>query len=257
MYEGLIRIADLTVSIRARHDYVFRQCADYRTAAIDSAADLSVEATDEELASEVAASPVGMDEGYIESICLFRNICRRLPPLGGMFFHAAVIEDRGADDRQAPADGVATPVLPRGYAFTADSGTGKTTHIRLWQRAFGERIRIINGDKPILRRRDGVWYAYGTPWCGKEGWNINTSVPLAGICFLRRGASNTIRPYPASEVVTALFSQIVLPDDPAALTATLELLDSLVREIPFYELHCTISEEAAKVARNGMTPGGK
>ncbi len=254
MYEGLIRMADLTISVRARHDYVFRQCADYRIEGRDpSAADLVVEATDEELAAEVAASPADMDEGYIESICLFRNICRRLPPMGGMFFHAAVIEDRTGipgDIVDSATEGGAPAA--HGYAFTADSGTGKTTHIRLWQKAFGDRIRIINGDKPILRRRDGRWYAYGTPWCGKEGWNINTSVPLDAICFLRRGERNTIRPYPAAEVVTALFSQIVLPDDPAALTATLELLDGLVREVPFYELHCTISEEAAHVAKKGM-----
>ncbi len=239
MYEGLIRMADWTVAIRARYEYVFRQCADYRTEGTD--ADLTVEVTPAELAEEIERSPAGMDEGYIESICIFRSICRRLPTLGGMFFHAAVIEDRTDAD------------APRGYAFTAASGTGKTTHIRLWQQAFGEHIRIINGDKPILRRRGGTWYAYGTPWCGKEGWNINTSVPLEGICFLKRGKTNTIRPQPAPEAVTDIFSQIVLPDDPAALTATLELLDSLVREVPLYELHCTVSEEAARVARQGMT----
>ncbi len=254
MYEGLIRIADITVCIRSRYEYVFRQCADYRVPDGDrcavSAVDLSVEVTDDELSAEIAMSPVGMDEGYIESICLFRAICRRLPPLGGMFFHAAVIEDSVSDLPRAPG----RAARPRGYAFTADSGTGKTTHIRLWQKAFGDSIRIINGDKPLLRRREGHWYAYGTPWCGKEGWNINTAVPLNAVCFLRRGKTNTIRPYPPSEAVTALFSQIVLPDDPTALTATLELLDALVREVPFYELHCTISEEAAHVARASMSP---
>ncbi len=252
MYEGMIRLADRTVCIRAAHDYVFHQCADYR---LDPAefltsadADLTVEVTPAELAAEIAASPADMDEGYIESICIFRNICRRMPLLGGLFFHAAVIEDRSSD-------GAAPDPSPRGYAFTADSGTGKTTHIRLWRKVFGNDIRVINGDKPILCRRDGKWYAYGTPWCGKEGWNINTSVPLDGICFLRRGETNTIRPYPAADTVGVIFSQILLPDDPAALGATLELLDSLVREVPFYELHCTISEEAAHVARNGMRFG--
>ncbi len=242
-YEGFIGIADWKVFIRARYEYVFRQCMDYRienAALTASDADLSVEVSDAELAEAIRENPASMDAGYIESICIFRGICRRLPPLGGLFFHAAVIED------------CSEPTAPRGYAFTADSGTGKTTHIRLWQRTFGTDIRIVNGDKPILRRREGVWYAYGTPWCGKEGWNINTAVPLSGVCFLRRGERNTIRPYPAAEAVTALFSQIVLPDEPDALTATLNLLDGLVREVPFYELHCTISEEAAQIARRGM-----
>ncbi len=246
MYEGFIRMAEWNIFIRAAHDFVFRQCADYRTEAVTTAAeaDLCVEVTPEELAREIERTPTGADAGYIESICIYRNICRCLPTMGGMFFHAAVIED-GTDGAS-----------PRGYAFTADSGTGKTTHVRLWQRAYGEKIRIINGDKPILRRRAGVWYAYGTPWCGKEGWNINTAVPLDGICFLRRGATDTIRPYPAKEAVAAVFSQIVLPEEPVALTATLDLLDHLVREVPFYELHCTMSEEAARVARNGMMRDG-
>ncbi len=246
MKEGYIRMAELTVRIRARHDFVFRQCTDYRLDPVPDAqtVDLTVEATPEELAAETAASPEGLSAGYIESICLFRSICRKLPTQGRLFFHAAVIEDR-------PESGT-----PRGYAFAAASGTGKSTHVGLWRQAFGDRVRIINGDKPILCRRDGRWYAYGTPWCGKEGWNINTSVPLDGICLLKRGESNTIRPVGASESVTALFSQIILPEDPAAVAATLGLLDSLVREVPFYELHCTISEEAAHVARAGLMSKG-
>ncbi len=56
--------------------------------------------------------------------------------------------------------------------------------------------------------------------------------------------------------MTALFSQIILPEDPAAVAATLGLLDSLVREVPFYELHCTVSEEAAHVARAGLMSKG-
>ncbi len=239
MHEGTLCIADFTVFIRAKHPYVFEQCARYR-AKSDAVADLAVEVSPDELAAELALSSDGMDEGYIESICLYRAICRRLPPLGGLFFHAAVLEDR--TDVSAP----------HGYAFTADSGTGKSTHVRLWQRAFGERIRIINGDKPILRRHAGQWYAYGTPWCGKEGWNIPASVPLDAVCFLHRGESNTIRPLPADAAVSALFPQLLLPDDSVSLTATLELLDDLVHNVPFYELHCTASANAAHVARTGM-----
>ncbi len=256
MYEGIIRLADLTVYIRAAHAFVFTLCEDYLVRGADpslqdpslqdpsfqdpSLADLTIEVSGEELEAEVKASPAGMDIGYLESICIYRKICRKLAPLGGMCFHAAVIEDGTC------------PGAVRGYAFTADSGTGKTTHVTLWQRAFGESIRVINGDKPILRRIDGKWYAYGTPWCGKEGWNINTRVPLCGICFLKRGRDNTICPMPASDVVGAVFSQLVLPEEPAAMAAALDLLDHLVREVPFYELHCTISEEAARVARGGM-----
>ena len=234
-----IRLADFDILIHARYDYVVRQCKDYLTPAplTEDTADLTVEVSNEELAEEKRKNPPYMKEDYMESICIYRAICRGLPPLGGMLLHGAVISDG-----------------TNGYAFTANSGVGKTTHVRLWQKAFGDEISIINGDKPIIRKRDGKWYAYGTPWCGKEGWNINTSVPLAGICFLRRGEKNIINPYDSARAVTDIFPQLLIPNDPAGLAFTLDLLDGLLTDVPLYELYCTISEEAARVARAAMTP---
>ena len=173
----------------------------------------------------------------MESICIYRAICRKLPLKGAMLLHGAVISD-GA----------------YGYAFTANSGVGKTTHVKLWQSAFGSEISIINGDKPIIRKLDGKWYAYGTPWCGKEGWNVNASVPLAGLCFLRRGETNAISPYSSEFAVVDIMPQLLIPDDENALMATLDLLDGVLTEIPLFELYCTISEEAARIAREAMTP---
>ena len=172
-----IRLADFDILIHARYEYVVHQCKDYLlpTPLTVSTADLTVAVSDRELAEEKEKNPPHVREDYMESICIYRAICRSIPPLGGMLLHGAVISDG-----------------TNGYAFTADSGVGKTTHVMLWQKAFGDEISIINGDKPIIRKRDGKWYAYGTPWCGKEGWNSNTSVPLAGLCFLRRGETNTI-----------------------------------------------------------------
>ena len=98
-----------------------------------------------------------------------------MPDFDAFLLHAAVIE----------VDGLA-------YAFAAPSGTGKTTHIALWKKFFGDRANIINGDKPIIRFENGTPYIYGTPWCGKEGYNINTKAPLAALCFIERSPENTI-----------------------------------------------------------------
>lgn len=238
MLECSVLLADYKILIRAQYESTVRQCADYRlpTPLRPEEADLVVSASPAEMEAELKAAPM-VPPASVESVCIYREICRRIPLMGGMLLHAAVISD-GA----------------HGYAFTANSGTGKTTHIRLWQKAFGERVRVINGDKPILRRREGKWYAYGTPWCGKEGWNVNAAVPLSAICFLRRGETNQIAPYDAARAVTEILPQLLLPDDPAALAATLDLLDSLLTEVPLYELYCTISEEAAHVALNAMCP---
>ncbi len=238
MIECPILLADCKIFMRLRHEFTVAQCQDYHAPAPfgEEEADLTVEVTDAELEAERAINPPYMSEDYMESICIYRAICRSLPPLGAMMLHSAVI-----------ADG------DRGYAFTADSGTGKTTHIRLWRDTFGKDIEIINGDKPLIRCIDGVWYAYGTPWCGKECWHVNRRVPLLAICFLRRGETNTIAPYPVADAVTAIMPQLYLPEDPVALMATLDMLDDLVKRIPLYELHCTMSPEAAHVARAGMS----
>ncbi len=242
MYETSILLAGYRILIRSEHSFVSSLCRLYRLDAplTPETADLVVSATPEEIVAERATSALFaqdslLTDGYIESICIYRNICRALPPLGGMLLHAAVISDGD-----------------RGYAFTADSGTGKTTHVRLWKEAFGEDVRIINGDKPIIRLENGTWYAYGTPWCGKEGWNVNTRVPLSAICFLRRGITNTIAPLASAEALSAVIPQLLMPEEPSALLATLDMLDHLLTHVPLYELHCTISPEAARVARAGM-----
>lgn len=239
MYELSLLLADYKILIYAHNEYVIHQCGAYAlpNPLTPEEADLTVRVTEDEIKAEQAGVRFRLSDGYCESICIYRAICRRLPLLGGMLLHSAVITDG-----------------THGFAFTADSGTGKTTHVNMWREAFGEDILVVNGDKPLVRKRDGVWYAYGTPWCGKEGWNINTSVPLTAICFLRRGETNTVTPYDTAAAVTEIIPQLLIPEDPAALAATLDLLDDLLASVPLYELRCTISTEAAHVARAGMTP---
>lgn len=239
MHDLSIRLADFKILIHARYDYVVRQCQGYLnpTPLTEETADLVAEASEAEIDRELAQSGGGLSKSYVESICVYRAICHKLPLLGAMLLHSAVISDG-----------------EYGYAFTANSGVGKTTHIKLWQKAFGDEVSIVNGDKPIIRKKAGRWYAYGTPWCGKEGWNINTSVPLAAICFLRRGEKNTIAPLKAETAIGDIMPQLLIPDDAAALVATLDLLDGVLTDVPLYELHCTISEEAARIARAAMKP---
>ena len=74
----------------------------------------------------------------------------------------------------------------RGIAFLARSGGGKSTRVCLWKRAFGDRLTIINGDKPMLRFVDNALYVFGTPWNGKEGRGMNGSAPLHALCFLEK-----------------------------------------------------------------------
>jgi hypothetical protein len=140
----------------------------------------------------------------------------------------------------------------KGYAFLGRSGTGKSTHTRLWLKHL-EGVKIINGDKPILRKTENGFVAYGTPWRGKEFWGENTFAPLCGLCFLEQAKENSIRRLSTSEAVTYLIHQVLFPDDEAAAEKTLECLDKLVTLLPIFELSCDISEkEAVKIVEEAV-----
>ena len=231
-----IKIADINVCIVNKYEYVRRICADYIIDKPDSV-DMTVEVLDSEIDREIQDAEVQVNRSYAEGVCTYRKICKQLPEMFDSYlFHSAVIEYEG-----------------NGYAFAARSGTGKSTHISYWQKKFGDAVRIVNGDKPILRfKEDGRLYAYGTPWCGKEGFNINTSVPLKAICFLERAEKNAIRRISPEEALLKFFHQILAPSDMATVDSLIPLLDRTLRELPCYVLGCNMSEEAAEVAYTGM-----
>lgn len=141
----------------------------------------------------------------------------------------------------------------KAYLFSGPSGMGKSTHTRLWQQQFGAAAQVFNDDKPALRLLDGHWYAYGTPWCGKDGINQNRKVPLGGICFLKRGDENRMRRLPAAEAVPLIYGQTMyrLHKQENALRL-MSAVDALVRRIPIFELECLPNLEAAILSSRTM-----
>ena len=138
----------------------------------------------------------------------------------------------------------------KAYLFTAPSGTGKSTHTEKWIRLFG--AHYLNDDKPILRRMDGKWMAYGTPWSGKNDLSTNEGVPVGGIACLKRGEKNEIHPMAPAEALPYLMGQTLYHLREAAIEKKLELLNHLMMEIPIWELSCLPDDDAAYVARNAM-----
>lgn len=230
----IYEIAGLRISIQNRYDYTARFCRGWLSPDQTSPADLSVSATEEALAEERRLSP-GYSDGYIENICLYRELCLRLPVRNRFLMHAAVLS-YGED----------------GFAFLGRSGTGKTTHTGLWLQ-YLPGTEIINGDKPIIRREENAFYACGTPWMGKEGRGKNAEVPLKALCFLEQKTQNSLRRLTPKETSARLFPQLLLPADEENAAATLELADGLISSVPAYLLGCNISENAVRTAFEGMT----
>ena len=141
----------------------------------------------------------------------------------------------------------------KAYCFTADCGTGKSTHTELWLKLFGDRAFILNDDKPALRLEDGTWYAYGTPWSGKNDISVNTRVPLAGIACLERGEINEIQPFSGVEAIHAILRQSNRPKAAEYRIKLLELLDKLITQVPIWRLKCNMDPEAAIMSYEAMS----
>ena len=140
----------------------------------------------------------------------------------------------------------------RACLFSGPCGRGKSPHTRLWQQTFGEAVQVFNDDKPALRRLDGRWYAYGTPWCGKDGINLNQKWPLGGICFLEKSQENRIRRLPAAEALPLILAQTTYRLPPQYMELLLASLDSLLREIPVFLLENRPEEAAARLSFETM-----
>lgn len=160
---------------------------------------------------------------------------RKLIKLDGFMLHAsAVVVDN------------------RAYLFSASSGTGKSTHTKLWQECFGDRAMIINDDKPAIRIEKGNCYAYGTPFSGKTDENLNLKIPLQAICMLERGVENSIDLIDTKGAISLILQQTILPRNQAMVDRLFMMLEIILRKVPIYQMKCNISKEAALMAYNKM-----
>ncbi len=194
-----------------------------------------ISASDEEIAGEMETALEPVSAEWAEVSVLHRKFLEQAIAYDAFFLHSAFIEYHGV-----------------GYAFAAKSGVGKSTHIKLWKKAFGEKVHIINGDKPMIRLVDGKFYAYGAPWCGKEQYNLNDRCELHKICFIERAETNTIRELDAKDALIRIIPQLMVFANGKKNLQTLDLIERLFETLEFYVLGCTPTEEAAKLAYYSM-----
>lgn len=233
MFEFTVNFADLVIGAKTIFDFSYNFCKDYLT---DEKPIFSVATNNAMIDKEIEISPYNPSRPYAESICLYREIAEKLPLYDRCVFHGASIEYEG-----------------NGYIFTAVSGTGKTTHIKLWQKFLGEEnVKIVNGDKPIIHITDEGSTVYATPYAGKENYQNHSSAPLKAICVIRRGEQNKIVKATPSDVLTEVIKQVYRPLNTDSAIKTLELLDRILK-LPIYILYCNISEQAVKTSFEELT----
>ena len=235
-----IEAAGLKIRIENRYGKVAWLCRDYLTADSD-VPDISVRITEEELRRKMKAFPgVFQRESEAETVLVYEKISARLSAFDAFVLHASAVA----------VDGNA-------YAFTAESGTGKSTHTGYWRELLGDRMTVINGDKPICRfAPDGDLWVYGTPWNGKEDWGQPASAPLRGLCLLERSRENAVIPLSPAEAWRALLPALHLTQPPENdLAGQLRLFRRMLSAVPLYRLRCRKDPSAGETAIRALLPG--
>lgn len=242
MTEFTIGIAGRVIGVRAMFDSTREYCREYLCTGepnfIVSVTPEDIVFEREKSAREDALEGIPVrkfSDSYLETIAVQRKIAEKLFEYDTLLFHGSVVAVDGA-----------------GYLFTAKSGTGKSTHTRLWREVFGDRAVMVNDDKPFLRIEEDRVLAYGTPWNGKHNLGTNMSVPLKAICILERSEENHIQSITAQEAVFMLLQQSNRPQNPKNMSRYMTLLDKISRRVKFYRMGCNMNPEAARVAFERM-----
>lgn len=239
-----IQLADKKILIEPRFGQIQDYCKKYIVRDVDNV-DLMVQVNPEDIqyericskAESVKRGNFALDypDSYLESLAIYRKIAEWMPLCGTILFHGSVVAVDG-----------------KAYLFTAPSGTGKSTHSRLWREYFGERAVMVNDDKPLLKiTRDAV-YACGTPWDGKHHLNTNIMVPLEAIYILKQAKENKREKIVPQQAYPMLFQQCYRPKSVEAMTKTLIMMDRLMEKVSVYRLECNVSKEAVMVAYEGI-----
>lgn len=230
--KNIFQFADVRAEIKAMYPLVYSLCAAY---AAEEPADFMIETQPGDIDYErFRADHAGYEDPCLETLAVCRKIAEKMPGYDAFLFHGSAI----AADREA-------------YIFTAASGTGKSTHARLWRDLLKDRAVMINDDKPLIRvNPDGTAIVYGTPWDGKHHLSRNISSPLRAVCILEQSEENQIREIRREEAFPMLVQQTYRPADPNALRQTMTLLNRM--NVRFYRLSCNMEKSAAELSYNTM-----
>ena len=227
------KIANHIFRIDNKYNYIKKLFSDYIID--DDGSGVLVSAQLCEIEAENTDNSNAYSPGYLESLAVYRKICEYLIDYNIILFHCSAVE----------VDGNA-------YLFTAPSGTGKSTHTRLWRKRFGSRLTVINDDKPLLEFKNDEILVYGTPYGGKHNLQTNTCARVSGIVYLCQSVNNEIRRLTPGEAYSLMFLQAYRSKNKKdSVLKTLEFVTRLCG-LPVFRLDCNISDEAVDLAYSAL-----
>jgi len=184
-------------------------------------------------------------DAYLETLAVYRKIATKMLDYDTLLMHGSAIEVNG-----------------RAVIFTGPSGTGKSTHAKLWiDHVPG--TSYINDDKPLVSIGSGGGVsdtadrsralgtaaaeprAHGTPWDGKHRRSSNKSAPIAAICMLHQSSENYVEELSAEDAFPLLLQRTYTPEEPALMIKTLRVFNAIVKSgVRFLDVHCNMEPDA-------------
>lgn len=278
MITGVYRFAGIPAQISTTCSYLHDRCAQYKS---NETPQVSVCVAPEDIAferemarREAAAEKIPFRDFGTETYeftAAYRNLVEELAFYDVFLMHGSAIAVDG-----------------KSFLFTAKSGTGKSTHTRLWREYLADRVIMINDDKPLLRiesagqnidrftssktslsasdkaplpasttplssnGKRSVINVYGTPWDGKHQLSSNVHAPLSAICILEQAANNQILRVKSSDVLPLLLQQIYRPRSAEALKYVITSACQAFATTPVYRLRCNMDVSAAQIAYEAL-----
>lgn len=242
-----VRIADISFEVYCLFDSTRNFCEDYLISEREVCQE-SIVISRETLVMErerilnkrkILPEYLNASEEFLESMHLCRRIAELLPKYGRVLFHGSALSIDG-----------------KGVIITAVSGTGKSTHTQLWREVFGDRVRMINDDKPILHvSEDGVT-VYGSPWRGKHGLGSNVSAPLAAVCQISRASENRVESVWSKDFIPIAMQQTYAPENLDAMIRTIRHVGILCKTIFTCRIFCNMEPEAAETVYAALNLDG-
>ncbi|MDE7364204.1 MAG: hypothetical protein K2N27_04860 [Ruminococcus sp.] len=242
MMKNTYKIGGKIIEIESIYEEVHRLCKDYKYCGdVDFSVKISQSDIDFELKKSVLEDAKEhiptrrFSDSYLETLAVYRKIAERMIEFDTILFHGSAIAVDGA-----------------GYLFTAKSGTGKSTHTRLWREYFGECAVMVNDDKPLLQITENGVFVYGTAWDGKHRLSSNISVPLKAICIIGRSEKNYIQKITKSTAFPMLLQQTYRSENAEKMKKILKIINRISDSVSLYKSGFNMEIESAEIAYNTM-----
>ena len=139
-----------------------------------------------------------------------------------------------------------------GYMFLGRSGTGKSTHSRLWLEHIQDTC-LLNDDNPVVRFIDGETIIYGTPWSGKTPCYKNESMPLKAVVRLSQAPYNKIsRLAPLQSFASLMPACSCMRWDGRSVSALHKTVEKVIGDVPCWHLECLPDKDAAVLCNTSV-----